>query len=550
MITRTTDDKTRIKAGTQELAKVVGSTMGAMGRSVLIQSLVPVQDGRVPDGVVRPTKDGITVAKHFVTTGDPLMDYGVRLLQAASDNVRKDVGDGTTQTIVLGDAFCFDIPPTHNAHEVEMGMRKAVDDVIDMISTIKRDVKSLEELMNVARVSANNHPIADEIATLVFSLTKDGVLYSAPSATGVTYTERFDGFVADWGVGPMFMDSPSGVSIGDAFIALTDYHITDFHKHLQPIMLGWLKRAVSDSGVIRPLVLVCKDCDGPAMKAILGARGNFAFDPNAKQDSGLTPSQKAVLARTKFLPIIVVKVEDKEGKRERMEDLAAMLSPNPKKHILASWYNGTGLQEFTKDLLLECKTFFANQDRVVVSTDHSFASERIAWINQQLEERPDDESLKQRKASLGSGIGIVNIGGTLPSEIQYTLDVVDDVQRACFAALKDGFIPGAGVPLAWAAHECAKRFDKTGMPESFIDAYMTTCGCMVSPMIKILENAGRPANVPDSYEIGINVVTGEKCDLIESGIVDPFAAVEKALKAALSVGIAFVTTKYILSNES
>ncbi len=555
MVTKTTESKSEIKEGLALLAEVVGSTMGPMGRNVLFQEVVQVQPERQPSGQVRPTKDGVTVAEHFVTTGKFLVDYGVMQGKEASREVRRRVGDGTTQVIELCNAFCFQPDAADNVHHVELGMRAAVRDVLALIASKKMEVSSVDELKNVAKVSANDHPISNQIAELVYSLGKEGILYQNPSISGETYTEKFDGFVASWGINPMFTNN-GNVNIGDAFILLADYHLSDYQNHLEPVLNGWLKRAINDkTGAIRPLVIFCKDMDGTAMKAVLGSRGNYHYDPSKDKTSGFTERQKNVLVQTSFLPIFVVKVDDNEGKRDQLLDLACLLSENPKKHLLASWHNGTGMKDFTKDLLLECKTFFANKDKVIVSAYISHASERIERLKKEVEESPESELIKARLASLSGGIGIIHVGGGSPAQVGFLLDVVDDTQKSCFSALRSGYIPGGGIPLAWAAKVTAMQSSMINSEEnaSYKKGYDNVLNGMSAPMLRILKNACIKS--PVDYTVngpstGYDVRTGEICDLLEEGIVDPFAAVEESLKAAINVGTAFVTTQFVITNES
>ena len=64
-----------------------------------------------------------------------------------------------------------------------------------------------------------------------------------------------------------------------------------------------------------------------------------------------------------------------------------------------------------------------------------------------------------------------------------------------------------------------------------------------------MENAGieQVATRP-KQGVGINVVTGESVDMIESGIVDPVLVTKSALKNAVSVVSTIISADCVISN--
>ena len=66
----------------------------------------------------------------------------------------------------------------------------------------------------------------------------------------------------------------------------------------------------------------------------------------------------------------------------------------------------------------------------------------------------------------------------------------------------------------------------------------------------ILENAGMYPNVDLEKEgKGINVVTGEVVDMIETGIIDPALVTKTALKNAVSVALTIISADCVISNK-
>ena len=77
--------------GMSKMAEIVGSTMGARGRTVALNEY----------GSIHLTKDGITVAKAF-DLKDPIENMGAKLVREASDKTNSECGDGRRFRGILG----------------------------------------------------------------------------------------------------------------------------------------------------------------------------------------------------------------------------------------------------------------------------------------------------------------------------------------------------------------------------------------------------------------------------------------------------------------
>ena len=64
-----------------------------------------------------------------------------------------------------------------------------------------------------------------------------------------------------------------------------------------------------------------------------------------------------------------------------------------------------------------------------------------------------------------------------------------------------------------------------------------------------MSNAGIQPDMPlATYGIGIDATTGEKVDMIKSGIIDPVLVTKTALKNAVSVATTIMSADCIISN--
>ena len=91
------DARSKLISGITKLAKAVKSTLGARGRTVLIESKQHV-------GGITVTKDGVTVASS-INVSDATEDLAINLMKEAAGNTANEAGDGTTTSIVLSEAL-------------------------------------------------------------------------------------------------------------------------------------------------------------------------------------------------------------------------------------------------------------------------------------------------------------------------------------------------------------------------------------------------------------------------------------------------------------
>ena len=84
--------KEQLLAGIEKLNNTVSSTLGPGGRTVLI---------REPNGEVKATKDGVTVAKAFLKLENDFEDLGAQMVKQVSMKSANEAGDGTTTSTLL-----------------------------------------------------------------------------------------------------------------------------------------------------------------------------------------------------------------------------------------------------------------------------------------------------------------------------------------------------------------------------------------------------------------------------------------------------------------
>ena len=87
--------KDKLTVGINKIADAVSSTLGASGRTVVIED---------DFGNPHVTKDGVTVANSIMLR-NPVENLGVSMIKQAAQQTANVAGDGTTTSIVLAQAI-------------------------------------------------------------------------------------------------------------------------------------------------------------------------------------------------------------------------------------------------------------------------------------------------------------------------------------------------------------------------------------------------------------------------------------------------------------
>lgn len=180
-------DKDRLLVGISKIAAAVGSTMGPMGRTVLLESENHV-------GGVTVTKDGVTVARG-ITLEDPVENLAVTLMKQAAEKTAVSAGDGTTTSIVLTHAIIDTfIASGREAVASEMrAIKKSSEEIIERLKEMAVPVTD-ETLLHVATISANgDEEIGQLVADVFMRVGGSGVVTVERSNTSKTYFEISEG---------------------------------------------------------------------------------------------------------------------------------------------------------------------------------------------------------------------------------------------------------------------------------------------------------------------------------------------------------------------
>lgn len=197
-----TTDKAEIKRIVQgalnEMATIVGSTLGPGGRTVLLE-----RDNLAP----LATKDGVTVAKH-VGMANAQASVVVEAAKEICLRTAKEAGDGTTTAIVLANALVQSASeflaanPKYNPQRMISDLNKLYEGVIvPFLKEHAKSVKSREELQNVATISANGDAtIATAAVDAVMAAGEDGQVLVEEADDSTIRVESMEGCIVTSGL--------------------------------------------------------------------------------------------------------------------------------------------------------------------------------------------------------------------------------------------------------------------------------------------------------------------------------------------------------------
>ena len=495
--------KSKIIAGVEKLAKAVKSTLGASGKCVIYE------DGR---GKPVVTKDGVTVAQSVVLF-DPVENIGATLIKEAANNTVREAGDGTTTATVLAEALIQEVNKTnyngYTTREIKQGIISGLKKVNDYLEQAAIAVTG-NMLSDVSAISCNNDTALGAIIAEAYEkVGKNGVVLMETSETEDTYVDLVDGVQIECG--------------------LTSPHwVTNTEKHKAELENPYVLIVTSEIPNIRKIQTILEH-------VIKKGKALLIVAPVAQQ-------VKAALLMNKVKGNIKINIIDLPGfgptTKDATEDLAILSGATVINEEL-----GDDLDMITIAHLGEVE-YTATDARYTVVTLGDITSEikeRIKEVKNKIKDEKNGyikRKLQDRLAMLSGSVGIVKVGAGSKVELKEKKDRAEDAIYATKAALKEGIVPGGGVALM----DASQKISPNGVGEEIL------LEAIKAPFRVILENAGI-TDIPTCKEgEGVDVVKGNKVDMIPSGIIDPVLVTKSALKNAVSVVSTIVSADCVISN--
>lgn len=519
------DVKKKLQKGVDTVANAVKVTLGPRGRNVILDK-----------GYGGPTitNDGVSIARE-ITLKDKFENMGAEIVKEVANKTNELAGDGTTTATVLTQAlFTEGLRQTTmgiNSMAVRTGMEHASADVVEALRAMATKISSVDEIKQVATISAESVELGEKIAETIDKVGKDGVVTVEESQSFGIETELTEGMQFDKGyVSPYMVTNGERMEAEykNAQILITDKKISSVQEILP------LLEKIAQTGK-KELVIIADDIEGEALTTFVINKLKGGFSVLAVKAPGYGDRKKEVLA-----------------------DIAVT----------------TGGQVISEDIGLKLENTELSQlgkaDRVVSSKDNTVIvggagkkeeiADRVKALKAQLEgttSKFDKEKLEERIAKLSGGVAVIRVGAATETEMKYLKLKIEDAVNATKAAIEEGIVPGGGTSLARAAGIVEKNINTKNLGKEEMIGYSIVLKALEMPLKQIADNTGKidgaviVQKVKDAGgNAGFDAAKGEMVeDMIKAGIIDPVKVERAGVQHAVSAAGILLTTECAVADE-
>ena len=528
------DARKKLFEGVRKLSLAVSTTLGPRGRNVIINRNF---------GSPLITKDGVTVAKE-IDLEDPYENMGAQLIKEAATRTNTQAGDGTTTATVLAYAIAKEgvkmVATGYDPISIKRGIDEGVRIAIASLDDIKQDIKTKDDILNIASISANGDmEVGKQIADAMDHVGNDGVVTVEESRTMETHVEYVEGMQVERGY-------------------ITPYFATDEHMNciLEAPYILVTNKTISNIQTIAPLLEMVRRADKPLLIIADGVEGNAI-------QALIINHMKGVLRSC-----AIRSPGYGEHRFELLKDIAILTG--------ATYVDEAAGMEFASvsldSLGMAGKVKITARDTTII--DGAGKPEdlytRVEQLKTLLAEASSDyekEKFQERIAKLVGGVAVINVGANSEVEMKEKKHRVEDALSATRAALEEGIVPGGGLALVYAASQMAGTKSGEGWSDANAAGYRIVMKALEEPMRKIADNAGVSGDVivnkaqelleenrglliqnagdkePRKTYQGYNAATNEWRDMYAAGIIDPVKVTRSAIQNAGSVAGMLLTTE-------
>ncbi|WP_367365659.1 chaperonin GroEL [Pediococcus parvulus] len=512
------DARTKMLKGVDKLADTVKSTIGPKGRNVVLEQSY---------GSPTITNDGVTIAK-AIDLEDHFENMGAKLVSEVASKTNDIAGDGTTTATVLTQAIVNEgmknVTAGANPVGIRRGIERATKAAVEGLHKMSHDVKTKDDIAQVASISAANEEVGKLIADAMEKVGNDGVITVEESRGVDTTLDVVEGMQFDRGYMSQYMVTDNDkmeADLDNPYILITDKKISNIQD-----ILPLLQSVVEQS---RSLLIIADDITGEALPTLVLNKMRGTFNVVAVKAPGFGDRRKA-----------------------QLEDIATLTGGTVITDDL-----GLNLKDATIDQLGQANKVTVTKDDTTIvegAGDKDQIAERVATIKQQISETTSDfdkEKLQERLAKLAGGVAVVRVGAATETELKEKNYRIEDALNATRAAVEEGFVPGGGTALV----NAISSLDGLKADGDELTGINIVKRALEEPVRQIAENAGAEGSVvvenlkKQKPGIGYNAATGNWDDMVKAGIVDPTKVTRSALQNAASVSALLLTTEAVVADK-
>ncbi|MCW2998016.1 MAG: chaperonin GroEL [Solirubrobacterales bacterium] len=513
------DARRRLQAGVDVLADTIKVTLGPKGRNVVLERLT---------GAPTITNDGVLIARELELS-DQFANMGAQLVREVADKTSELAGDGTTTATLLAQSLIREgmrvLANGVNPMLLRRGIEEAVELVVADLVRSARDVTDPGLLIHVATIAAKeDERIGRAVAQALERVGEDGVVSIEESELPGISVEFVEGLHVENGhMSPyLIRDRMRMETVFDnPYVLMTTQPISTVQELMGAI--GHIMRRPE------PLVILAEKVDGAALGMLVQNNQHGTMEATAIRAPGFGHRRVAYLG-----------------------DLAAFTGGS-----VITPEAGLSLDEVQLESLGRARRVIVSEDSTTFiegAGSEEAVESRLNEIRVELERATHDvdiEALRERRARLSSRLAVIRVGGATAVETKERLRRTEGSLAAARAALAEGIVPGGGTALLRAERALADA-ERDGDRGVGMDVVRAVLG---DPLFWITSNAGYDGQavvdqvraMPDGH--GLNALTGEFGDLIQSGVIDPVRVTRLSLQHAASVAALMLTTEAVIAEE-
>lgn len=520
------EGREKMMEGIDKLANVVGSTMGAKGRNVLL--------GR-EHGAPQVINDGVSIAMEL-SFKDPLVNNAAQLIKDAAIKTNMEAGDGTTGATVLSRAIVkAGWESIQNGSNPVMLRKDLVTAANKVLKSLKENAIEIEEeskesqVVKIAQVSVQDKEIGSQIGKVMAKIGKDGaVLVKNSLEQGV------------------FIENSGGTRIEGSVVAGT----LDSQER-------W------ESRLEKPRILIMEDDLEEhefVTKWVAFSRQFVDATPQGQVKNVHVP---VLLVIAEKLPVKLIKMMNNnkdfikwvwfrpsmagKNKSEILKDLAATFQATVVKEEEGVYLNRSSL-----DILGRAASAICDRHSAVITIDDEGLQndkllDRINTVRSQVESAENEterQQIKDRLANITGGVAVLKVAAATNGDTEELKLRIEDAVNACRSAMEEGVVPGGGAALLHASKALDGKTDEGSI--------IMRKACR-STFHQILKNAGLEDDeitrltkevMASNQNTGVNILTMKKADMVDDGVIDPHKVIKQAMLNAVSVSGLLLTSEY------
>lgn len=473
-------------------------------------------------GDMRYTNDGYTII-NAISVKDAVENAIIEILKGGSRKTNVEAGDGTSSTLLMSSILIKEglrlIDNGHNQMDVRDELLKFAENMKNELAKKVIKVKDDKDLKFIAKISASNDEnIASDVVKIVKVVGQDGQVIIDRGYNTDNEIIEDTGFVVRSGV---FAEELANKQLQTAMLDVPVF-ITDkrlYYKSEAETILSTVQNAGYNE-----VVIIAQDFIGEALPYFIANHIN-----------------------NKVRVILIA-----EKKLNILEDLAIYLGGE-----VISDKKGTLVNNINIDSFTSAKKVFSDPVKSIISRDKKEVNKnldkRVKVLQAEMKkignkQDPEYIALEKRVSSLTTGMVTIKVGGSTPLEVMEKAHRYEDAINAVRCAIREGYLPGAGVAVlsAWTNIKTDPEYERMfkTVAEANIRQIAINCGEIPDMVLE------RILSSEIAYDrAGYNANTGKIEDMIKAGIIEPYIVTKQVIANAVSIANIILTSRYLIVND-